>query len=328
MPINLKTRLQEATARAILRFAPSILPFGLHAPISGALSQATGKDNSVVIAIVHWLSDAMDRSPLQVRKIGTEEILKNHRVLDFLNEPYEGWTWAEWLGVIIDGLIIDGAMYALQTDKGLKLFDQAHTSIRNNIATFNTDENQYYQVDIRDTKNLIIFYYRRARDGKVAGPLHGTVLDEIAADNTRSIKMRLGIVRTFGGSPIMTLKESGRAIPKDRADTLKEEVRSYQTSEFGDPMISPEPLEVHYPPPIKSQMDWRGVSSISEERIAAACRVRLDVIGLGEGLRSTRIGATMREAIKESWQGGVIPLQNRLASQTNCLVSRKLSQFQ
>ena len=76
--------------------------------------------------------------------------------------------------------------------------------------------------------------------------------------------------------------------------------------------------------PAFSDMDLTGFHALCEERVCASAFVHPSVLGLGTGVRNTRIGATAREYRRESWENGVLPV---LESITETLNSQLLTDF-
>jgi len=71
-----------------------------------------------------------------------------------------------------------------------------------------------------------------------------------------------------------------------------------------------------------SDMDMSALRNVSEERVCAGLGIRAVVVGFGAGLEQTKVGATMKEEVKLSWTGCLLPTQRNMAQTlTNQLLS-------
>ena len=302
---------------------PMLHPFLLHAPIGNNYQFQTTRQNAIVIACVSFLTDAMLSAPIVVRDKDTFDIVEKHPALDVLRNPNQDLDWIELVDLMIDALINDGLIYLhiRRTQGNGRIYIFPH--LKENTRVNNRDSYTFTNAETRKTqtvpfKDVKVLRYRKGRTDNDCSPIRGTVIDEINTDSICAAKTRQYISKNIAGSPYLFLKpealsELGGTLEPSKLAAFRETLRGYANSENGEPVISDLPLDVTFQPSARNQIDFVGIRKIAEARICGAVRVRPEVCYAILGMESTRVGATMTEAIRESWEGAVMPLQNRIA---------------
>lgn len=73
------------------------------------------------------------------------------------------------------------------------------------------------------------------------------------------------------------------------------------------------------------EMDLSVVRDVAEERVCAALGIPAAVVGLGTGMQTTRVGATMQELHRIAWESGVLPIVRAIAATLTAWLQRDLS---
>ena len=141
------------------------------------------------------------------------------------------------------------------------------------------------------------------------------LLGEVLTDD-EAAKYMQGLLRRRGASWVVVAPSSdGQPPTPDQARQLERKLNThFQSTEAGSAMVLPAPGNVTFPAasPLTGMSEVRATP---EERITACYHVAASVVGLGTGIEQTKVGATMAEARRLSWQDGVLPLQRMFAAQ-------------
>lgn len=136
-------------------------------------------------------------------------------------------------------------------------------------------------------------------------------------------RMVAAVMRNRGMPGGMISPKDDDVITAD-ADDL-ETTRRYMRDQFsgdkrGNWLVLGRAMDVHpftYDP---RMLDMRAAYHVAEERVAQAFGIPAAVVGFDAGLANTRVGSTQEQFERQAWQGGIIPIQDIIASQ----ISRKL----
>ena len=143
-----------------------------------------------------------------------------------------------------------------------------------------------------------------------------TLVDEVATDK-EAADFVLTMLRTRGTPwALVTPDPAGRPLRPEDRDNFEGALNTlFQKANRGLARILPFPAKLEYPKDMFSDLVSTTIRSIPEERITAVFHVAASVIGLGTGLEQTKVGATMAESRRLSWQDGVVPVLTSLVAQ-------------
>jgi len=97
---------------------------------------------------------------------------------------------------------------------------------------------------------------------------------------------------------------------------VKKDVRAkFRGVHRGDPLVMTGPTDVQRVSWNPEELDLSSVRNVAEERLCVLLGVHAAVVGYGTGMEQTKVGATMRELRKMSWQNGVMPLLHFIESE-------------
>ena len=152
----------------------------------------------------------------------------------------------------------------------------------------------------------------------VSSLLQEILVDEQAATLTSTLMRN-------AGHPGAIIGPQAGSIPQEAARQIEETYnRKFSGSGAGRVMITPQPLDLKTIAFTPAQMEMRAQRAIPEERATAVIGVNAAVVGLGSGLASTKVGATLREYREEAFESTLIPLYRDLAAH---LTQQLLPQF-
>ena len=299
-----------------------------------AINYATQADptaNSIVISCIRWVARTFTEAPplleLWVQERAEWEQHQRDEFLDLLERPnpyYNGATL--WKATVAD-LILAGSAY------WIKVRSRTGRVVQLWWAPASTMEPK---ADERDPTVFIAHYEYRPgggqpillreedvvqfRDGiDPANPRKGlsamrSLMREIFTDD-EAANMTASLLRNMGVPGVIISPKQG-LISAEAAKAIKE---SYDSKFLGDrkgePMVTEGGIEVEQFGFSPEQMQLRALRGIPEERITAVLGVNAAVVGLGAGLSTTKVGATLREYREEAFESTIIPLYRELASE-------------
>jgi len=128
-------------------------------------------------------------------------------------------------------------------------------------------------------------------------------IDDQAANFTASILRNLGIIG-------VVFSPKAGIITKDVAEKTKEYLKkNFGGDKRGNGLVLTAPTDVSLLQYNLQGFDVGPLRDVSEERVCAALGIQPAVVGFGTGLQQTKVGATMKEVVKLSWEQGIEPPQ-------------------
>jgi HK97 family phage portal protein len=104
------------------------------------------------------------------------------------------------------------------------------------------------------------------------------------------------------------------SLPGEKPEDAKRRVQeSWSGTRRGEAMIAAGPLDVNYVGVDAAKLDLSRLRDIPEERVTALLGIPAAVAGLGTGLQTTKVGATMVEMRLMAYEDCIIPMQNAWA---------------
>ncbi len=137
---------------------------------------------------------------------------------------------------------------------------------------------------------------------------------EIFTDD-EAANMTATLLKNMGVPGVIITPENG-TIPQDAADQIKQRYQEKFTGDNrGEPLVlggAAKVVQFGFSP---EQMQMRSLRGIPEERITAVLGVNAAVVGLGSGLSTTKVGATLREYREEATESTVVPMYREIGSE-------------
>lgn len=288
-------------------------------------------DASVVMAPVQWVQRALPEGEFKVRKRnkdGAWENLPGHLMLGLIQNPNPFYSdIVLWWGAVLS-LLLDGNAYWMIVRNSLgrpaQLWYIPHWMLEPKWPDDGSVFISHYRyspgggvapMDVAP-EDVVHFRYgvnpRNLRKG--LAPL-GSVIREIFMD-MESSNFVAALLRNMG-VPGIVISPKGSAMPnpQDVAAT-----KAYVQSQFsgdgrGRTLVLGAPTEVSQYGFNPQQMEVNGARDVAEERVCAAIGIPAAVVGLGAGLQTTKVGATMSEMGKQAWENGVLPVGKVIADE-------------
>ncbi len=279
-------------------------------------------DASVVTAPIQWVQRSLPEARLTVRRVqrdGTTDEVADHPMLALIQRPnpYYG-DLALWAGTVFSYLI-DGNAYWIKLRNGVgrpgELWWVPHWTMEakgSDDGSVFIDRYEYRpgggQVITYSPADVVHFRHginpRNPRKG--LSPMDG-VLREIFMD-LESSNFVASLLRNMGTPGMVLSPKNGGVSPEDVEATKTWLKQAFGGDRRGEPLVLGAPTDVAPYGFNPQQMNMSEARDIAEERVCASIGVAAAVIGFGAGLQSTKVGATMAELRKLSWQNGVLPV--------------------
>ena len=296
--------------------------------------EVTPEANSIVVACIRWVQRVFSEAPMMLQHwleeraewedLHAEEIL---RLLERPNPHYNGTTL--WKATIAD-LMLGGTAYWIkvrsQTGRVVQLWWAPESIVTPkgdpNDPTVFIDHYEYSPSTDRGAtptrlrfEDVIPF-----RDGidptNVRKGLSGmkALLREIFTDD-EAANMTASLLRNMGVPGVIIAPKAG-TIQKDVAEEIKETfMEKFSGDRKGEPLVLGGETVVQQFGFSPQQMGGRDLRGVPEERITAVLGVNAAVVGLGAGLASTKVGATLREYREEAFESTILPMYRDMALQ-------------
>lgn len=133
--------------------------------------------------------------------------------------------------------------------------------------------------------------------------------DDEAANFTASLLRNMGV-------PGVIISPDGGTIGQSAAERIVETYKEkFNGDKRGEPMVMEGASKITAFGFSPEQMNLRALRGIPEERITAVLGVNSAVVGLGAGLATTKVGATLREYREESFESTICPMYREIASE-------------
>lgn len=287
--------------------------------------------SSIVVACIRWVQRTFTEAPPVLEEWVQEraEWAQHQRglVLDLLETPnpyYNGSTL--WKATIAD-------RYLSGTAYWIKVRSRAGNVVEVWWAPESTMEPEWdektpdvfisryrYTVPGRPVEYLRVEDVVRFPDGiDPLNPRKGvsamrSLLREIFTDD-EAAAMTSALLRNMGVPGVIISPKQG-LIAEDAAKRIKADYVAKTTGDRrGEPLVTEGSVEIESFGFSPEQMQLRSIRGIPEERITAVLGVNAAVVGLGAGLATTKVGATLREYREEAFESTIIPMYRELASE-------------
>lgn len=298
--------------------------FNFHKEVTAPLQ------NSAVAAAVMWFARSFPEAPLIVTEPmedGEREAVDPHELSELIRRPNEFHSGTLlWMATVTDFLINGNAYWVKVRNAGGRVIalwpiaaKQMEPKGDTQISSTYISHYEYKpggkaeRLKIED-----VVHFRYGIDGmnprKGMSPL-GSLLREIFTDD-QAANYTAAILRNFGMPSVILMPDDPTNIPEDaRAEMGREFQRKFGGDNVGGAMISSGRLRVQTVGFSPSDMDLGNIRYVPEERIAAVLGIPAAVLGLGTGLETTKVGATLKEYREQAWENAIIPTQRLLSEQ-------------
>ena len=286
--------------------------------------------NSIVISCVRWVQRVFTEAPPIVERwVNDRQEWEQHmreEVLDLLERPngfYNGATL--WKATVAD-LLLTGSAYWVKVRSASGRVVQlwwAPESLMSPKADPNdpTVFISHYEYTVDGTPVLLrdadVVQFRDGIDP--ANPRKGlsamkSLMREIFTDD-EAANMTASLLRNMG-VPGVIISPKGDRIGSEAAERVKEVYKQKFSGDLkGEVMVMEGATEIQQFGFSPEQMQMRALRGIPEERITAVLGVNAAVVGLGAGLATTKVGATLREYREEAFESTIIPMYRELGSE-------------
>lgn len=314
-------------------------PFSWLQPLPGAQYDYVREagilwQNSIVLACINRMSDMVAESPIEVVRKGAEDQYKtidNHPLSLAVAEPNKFYDdTVLWAGTVLSW-VVDGNAYWYKLRSGtgqvvgfiyVPHFSISPKSDKNNDA--GTELITYYEYRFQGKKIVIpmseIVHFRAGIDpmnqAKGLSRL-GAGLREICTDNEISTFMA-AMLRNMGvPGVILSPKDANMQTPTpEQTERIKSLWKSKFTGDSrGEPFVAPFPIDMASPAFNPEQLLIDKMGDRPEERICALIGMPAAVVGMGAGLESTKVGATMLALKAQAWENCILPMQRQFGKQ-------------
>lgn len=289
--------------------------------------------NSIVIACIRWVQRVYSEAPLMLQQWLPDkgEWEDHHRdpILSLLDKPnpfYSGTTLSK---ATVADYMLDGNAYwliarnlagqpvqlwwapsSMMEPKGdptdPKIFIDHYAYSPGEVPQKIRVEDVVHFRDGMDPQNI------RKGLSPLKGLLREIFTDDEAANMTASLLRNMGV-------PGVVISPKAGSIQQDTAELMKASfTEKFTGDKRGEPLVlqgDSTVTQIGFSP---EQMGGRGLRGVPEERITAVLGVNAAVVGLGAGLATTKVGATLREYREEAFESTIIPMYREMALELTC----------
>lgn len=292
---------------------------------------ARADQSSIVIACVRWIQRAYSEAPLILNEWMPDQqswrVVVNMvegDILWLLNRPNPYYNGTTLMKAVIADRIFNGTGYIakVRADAGnvVELWwlpAQCITPIGNDKTFIEYYE---YRVPGTDMVELRFEDVIRLPDGmdpdnpKLGNAPVKCLLREVFTDD-EAASMTSALMKNMGIPGVVISPKQG-TIPREAGIAIKNDFMAKFTGEKrGEPLVMEGGVEIHSFGFSPDQMNMRELRGIPEERITAVIGVNAAVVGLGAGLATTKVGATLKEYREEAFESTVIPMYREMGDE-------------
>ena len=279
--------------------------------------------NSIVTACVRWFQRTISEAPPLLQRWNAEaeewEDVPRHRILDLLRRPNPSYPGTSLWKATVKDLVLTGNAYWIIVRNALgapmqvwwapaKMVTpkQAEDGMLGEIATYDvgngTGRRTYRPEDVIHFRDGL-----RTDDPTLGDTGVGSLLGEVLVDERAA-----GFTRTLldnAGQPGAVMGPQQGTIPQAAAEAIQNtwNEKFNSRSGAGQLMVTPAPMDIKQLSFTPQQMEMRAQRAIPEERTSAVIGVNAAVVGLGSGLATTKVGATLKEYREEAFESTIIP---------------------
>lgn len=291
-------------------------------------SKSQPDQSSIIIACVRWIQRTYSEAPFMLQRWDRTQQqwesfgeLVEGDVLWLLKRPNPYYSGIQLMKAIVADRVFEGTGYILKrravAGNVLQLWWLPACTMH--AVGDETTFIKYYEYTI----NGVMYYLRpqdviRLPDGMDPDdPTKGNapvkcLLREVYTDD-EAAEMTAVLMKNMGVPGVVISPKEGR-IPREIGKGIKEEYKdTVGGANRGEALVLEGAVEVHEFGFSPQQLNMRDIRGLPEERITAVIGVNAAVVGLGAGLNSTKVGATLKEYREEAFESTIIPLYREVA---------------
>ncbi len=276
---------------------------------------------SVVMAPVLWVMRQLPGAGIIITR--NEEVITDHPMLDLVRRPNKYYGGRLLKMALAHDLVIDGNGYIVKIRNRIglpvELWYVPHWMIKPAFPKDGSEFLSHYVYrpggkeihldpsDVIHIKFGIDPYNQRLGISPLKSLLREVFTDQEASEFS-------AYVLENGGVPGLVISPKDGTIPQRDVDAVKEYIEKRFTGHNrGKPLALSGPTEIREYGYSPDKMDLSALRNVSEERVCACIGVAAAEVGFGTGLETTKVGATMHEMRKKSYEDAVMPLQEIIA---------------
>lgn len=288
--------------------------------------------NSALSAVVNWYARTFPEAPLAVfrdTEDGETEIDHAHELPRLVRHPNPFYSGSVlWMATVIEMLIHGNAYWWKIRNNGGRVAQlwpiPAHyiePKWPNYDSTVFLSHYDYrvggggVQIDPQD-----IVHFRWGIDPenvrKGRSPITA-LLREIFTDD-EAANFTAALLRNMGVPGYLLSPDGDGGVDEKTANRIREKWQNLFTGDNrGRVLVAGGKTKVDKLGFNPQEMDLARLRAIPEERITANLGIPAAVVGLGSGLETTKVGATLREYREQAYESGIIPLQRLISEQVD-----------
>jgi HK97 family phage portal protein len=299
-----------------------------------------GTGNSIVSACILWIARTFPEAPPMVWDVDENDIrtrLPRHPLVQLLKFPtaspdkpggyYPGTLL--WMATLTSW-IADGNAYWMKVRSSMgrvvQLWYVPHWMMEPRWPTDGSAFISHYDYRVDGQVFPIapseVVHFRHGLDPdntrKGKSPL-STLLREVFTDE-EAARFSASMLKNLGVPGLVVAPApSQQAIWRPEPDDVKaikaQFKQDYTGDRRGEPIVMSGPTIVSQFGFSPVQMDLTNLRHLPEERVTAVLGIPAAVVGLGAGIRHTKVGATMHELRDQAWQSNLIPTQRLMGAE-------------
>ena len=302
-------------------------PFGRTYPFGTQMNSAFDDVgfHSVVLGAINLVSNTLDKTDFGlVKRYGndTDTFDFDNDAVQSLNYPL-GWSKTELLFSIVDGFFCSGNAI-LRVGSPLK--DIRGVNWRNvrlprpgfpYYEIFEPMRQIWEQFPIGHPSIIHLRYRRSPDDFNGVGPLHGTVVGEIATDNEAQ-KYTITMMYNMGVAGLWVMPEAPNQPGANSEDTNEMEKSlntEYSGNQRGKTIVTESPWKLVELKGAMGRVDMRELRWVPEERILAALNIHPAVMGIGTGSENSQVAATLKTLHEAFYNKCIEPMAEKIGEQ-------------
>lgn len=307
------------------------LLYGLHGTKFDFINAVgDGQDSSVVMAPVLWIArNAIQARPEMLRVDRDEpERIVQHEMLDLLCQPNPHYSGKMLKMATLISLCTAGDAFWIKVRGSRKrvaeLWYAPHFLMSPEVEPGSTQQSyiDFYKYQTGGVPtNLLpseVIHFRcgiNPRNTRRGISPMFPAIREIYAD-IESANFTGALLRNFGIPGVVISPESWEtqaSVQVDAKDVKEKYMETFSGDRRGEPLVMTGPTKVETFGFSPDEMSLNKIRNVSEERVCALLGVQPSVVGFGTGLEQTKVGATMVENRRASWEDGILPFLDILA---------------
>lgn len=287
--------------------------------------------NSIIVACVRWVQRVFSEAPPILEKwVGDRQEWEQHLrdpFLDLLNRPNNFYGGIPLVKATAADMMLNGEAYWLKvrsaTGRVMQLWwapSETMTPVCDPVDPTVFIHHYDYRPGGAAAIPLRVEDVVHFRDGidsenprKGRSPVK-SLYREIFTDD-EAANMTASLLRNMGVPGVIISPKSGN-IPPLTGEAIKAKFTEKFTGDHrGEPLVMEGSTDIQQFGFSPEQMQLRSLRGIPEERISAVLGVNAAVVGLGAGLATTKVGATLREYREEAFESTIIPMYREIAEE-------------